>query len=196
MPMPAVRIAEPDDHAAVARALALGFHDDPVLSWAFPGPRRGEQLASFFGFLAREALVPLGATYLADGGCAAWTPPDPQEWPPGRGEELGVLLAGVCDGDELDRIGRLSAAMDAAHPPQPHWYLGLVAVEPAMQNRGIGSALLRASLAPVDEARLPAYLESTNPRNVTLYERHGFEATGSIDVADGPSLTAMWREPR
>jgi ribosomal protein S18 acetylase RimI-like enzyme len=174
--VPDIRIAEPDDHDAVARALALGFHDDPVLSWAFPGPRRAEQLATFFGFLAREALVPLGATYLTAGGCAAWTPP--------------------CDDDEMARIGRLAAAMEAVHPPQPHWYLGLVAVEPAMQNRGVGGALLRASLAPIDEAKLPAYLESTNPRNVTLYERHGFEATGEIEVEDGPSLTAMWREPR
>jgi ribosomal protein S18 acetylase RimI-like enzyme len=194
--VPDIRIAEPDDHDAVARALALGFHDDPVLSWAFPGPRRAEQLATFFGFLAREALVPLGATYLTAGGCAAWTPPDPEEWPPERGQAFGALLSGVCDDDEMARIGRLAAAMEAVHPPQPHWYLGLVAVEPAMQNRGVGGALLRASLAPIDEAKLPAYLESTNPRNVTLYERHGFEATGEIEVEDGPSLTAMWREPR
>jgi ribosomal protein S18 acetylase RimI-like enzyme len=194
--MPDVRIAEAEDHPAVARALALGFHDDPVLSWAFPSGRRAEQLATFFGFLSREALVPIGATYLTDGGCAAWTPPYPDEWPPERGQAFGALMSGVCDDDEMARLGRLSAAMEAAHPPQPHWYLGLVAVEPAMQNRGIGSALMRASLVAVDEAHLAAYLESTNPRNVTLYERHGFEATGSIDVDDGPSLTAMWREPR
>jgi ribosomal protein S18 acetylase RimI-like enzyme len=193
--MPDIRIAEPDDHPAVARALALGFHDDPVLSWAFPGPRRAEQLGVFFGFLAREALVPLGATYLADGGCAAWTPPDPEEWPPERGQAFGELMAGVCDGDEMARLGRLVAAMEAAHPPQPHWYLGLIAVEPDSRNRGLGGALLRASLGAVDAATLPAYLESTNPRNVTLYERHGFEATGTIEVHGGPSLTAMWREP-
>jgi hypothetical protein len=130
-----IRIATDDDHGDVARTLALGFHDDPVLSWAFPGPRRAEQLAAFFGFLAREALVPLGATYVTAGGCAAWTPPGPDDWPPERGAAFGALMAGVCDGDEMARIGRLSTAMDAAHPPQPHWYLGLVAVEPAMQPR-------------------------------------------------------------
>lgn len=42
----------------------------------------------------------------------------------------------------------------------------------------------------------PAYLESTNPRNVSLYERHGFAVTGSIDLPGGPSLSAMWRDPR
>ena len=42
---------------------------------------------------------------------------------------------------------------------------------------------------------MPAYLESSNPRNISLYLRHGFVDTGEITAADGPSLIPMWREP-
>src|SRR5687767_6551887 len=40
-----------------------------------------------------------------------------------------------------------------------------IGVEPARQGRGLGAALLRAQLAVCDQAGLPAYLESSNPRN-------------------------------
>ncbi len=41
-----------------------------------------------------------------------------------------------------------------------------------------------------------AYLESTNPLNVPLYERHGFEVVGTIEVGDAPAVYPMVRRPR
>jgi ribosomal protein S18 acetylase RimI-like enzyme len=40
---------------------------------------------------------------------------------------------------------------------------------------------------------MPCYLESSNPRNVPLYERHGFEVTAEHWLPDGPVMTYMWR---
>ena len=48
----------------------------------------------------------------------------------------------------------------------------------------------------VDRDGLPAYLESSNPANISLYERHGFEVMGRIRVADSPVMTPMLRRPR
>ena len=42
----------------------------------------------------------------------------------------------------------------------------------------------------------PAYLESTNPRNISLYRRHGFEPLGEIRSADSPLLVPMLRKAR
>jgi hypothetical protein len=43
---------------------------------------------------------------------------------------------------------------------------------------------------------MPAYLESSNVRNVPFYVRHGFAATDEIVVAKGaPIVNTMWREP-
>jgi GNAT superfamily N-acetyltransferase len=68
--------------------------------------------------------------------------------------------------------------------------------DPAHQGKGIGSALLSVVLKVRDSQKVSAYLEATSPRNVPLYERHGFEAVGSIQVADSPKIIAMLRKPR
>ncbi len=47
------------------------------------------------------------------------------------------------------------------------------------QGTRLGSRLMTPSLEIVDREHLPAYLDSTNPRNMPFYERHGFEVTGS-----------------
>jgi GNAT superfamily N-acetyltransferase len=59
-----------------------------------------------------------------------------------------------------------------------------------------GSALMQYALAACDRDGMPAYLESTNPRNVRLYERHGFELLGTIQAGSSPPLFPMLREPR
>ena len=191
-----VRLADDADAAEVGRVMAAGFAEDPVLCWVFRDPDRATKLASFFDFLAREALVPLGVTYLLPGSCAAWTPPDAPAWPDERSERFSMLLDATCTAADLERLEILDAAQQAHHPDGPLWYLGVVATEPAAQGRGLGTALLEESTKRVDDSRLPAYLESTNPRNVSLYQRCGFKVTGLIELPDGPALTTMWRDPR
>ena len=190
-----MRIAGAADAAEVGRILAAGFLGDPVMGWVFSEPGRAAKLGAFFDFLAREALVPLGATYVLGGSCANWTPPHPPEWPEERSARFGEVLARTCTDADRDRLGVLDRTMEEHHPEPEHWYLGSIATEPAAQGRGLGSMLLQASLERVDGDGLPAYLESTNPRNVTFYERHGFRVTGVVELPDGPSLTTMWREP-
>jgi len=86
--------------------------------------------------------------------------------------------------------------MMAFHPKEPHWYLPIFGVDPARHGNGLGSALLRHATARTDAAGLPAYLESSNPRNVTFYERHGFVPVGTIQVGSSPPLVPMYRSPR
>jgi GNAT superfamily N-acetyltransferase len=86
--------------------------------------------------------------------------------------------------------------MGAFHPREAHWHLPLVGVDPAHQRKGIGAALLRPVLNACDRQKVLAYLEATSPLNVPLYERHGFEALGSIQVADAPPVVPMLRKPK
>jgi ribosomal protein S18 acetylase RimI-like enzyme len=78
--------------------------------------------------------------------------------------------------------------MDKYHPKESHWYLPLIGVDPSHQGKGVGSALMKHALAACDRDGIIAYLESSNPRNVSLYERHGFEVIGEIQSGTLPIL--------
>ena len=56
------------------------------------------------------------------------------------------------------------------------------------------------SIVPIDRCdatHAPAYLESSKEVNIGYYERFGFEVTREIAIPrGGPTLWAMWRNPR
>ena len=89
----------------------------------------------------------------------------------------------------LDKMGPF-------HPTEPHWYLPLIGVDPTRRGRGYGSALMRYALTTCDRQGCVAYLEATNPLNKVLYERHGFEETGVIQVGSSPPMWPMVRLPQ
>jgi len=74
--------------------------------------------------------------------------------------------------------------------------LRLLGCDPAKQGQGVGSRMLQPVLAHCDAQGEPAYLESSNERNHTLYKRHGFEITEELTTKLGPRIWLMWREPR
>lgn len=86
--------------------------------------------------------------------------------------------------------------MAESHLHEPHWHLAFIGVDPAHQGQGIGAALLRYALAQIDAQGLHAYLESSNPANISLHRRHGFEVIREIRVGDSPLVTPMLRVPR
>jgi len=82
------------------------------------------------------------------------------------------------------------------HPREPHWYLPLIGVDPIQQGKGLGSALMRHGLIRCDREKKLAYLESTNKKNVPLYERAEFELIGTIQAGMSSPLYPMVRTPR
>jgi GNAT superfamily N-acetyltransferase len=86
--------------------------------------------------------------------------------------------------------------MDAAHPQEPHWYLPWLGVDSALQGTGRGAQLLGHGLARVDADRLPAFLETPNPRTVPFYERHGFVVSSVSQAGACPPVSSMWRPAR
>ena len=86
--------------------------------------------------------------------------------------------------------------MESHHPREPHWYLPLIGIDPKHQGKGLGGALLDHALKICDRDGALAYLESSNPRNVPLYQRHGFEILGQIQFGSSPTLVPMLRRPQ
>ena len=98
--------------------------------------------------------------------------------------------------DLLPEVGELFSQIGRARPQQPHWYLPSLGVDPAHQGQGVGGALLRAALERCDREGAASYLESSSPRNVPLYERHGFEVQGEIRYGSSPPVIPMLRSAR
>lgn len=195
-----VRDARLDDAEAVATIAAAAFYDDPVMCWALQdGGARRAQLHSIFVGLVYDYVPDRGVVHVLEDACVAyWRGPDfgygvlPPEGRPQPPQDSAVPIPQ----EAVERLIALDAAMHAAHPHEPHWYLNVLGTSPERQGTGLGGRTMDLVLATCDTAGIPAYLESSNPRNMTLYRRHGFEPTGEIPLPDGPSLYPMWREPR
>jgi ribosomal protein S18 acetylase RimI-like enzyme len=194
---PGVRRATRADLSTVAGVLAEAFDDDPVMTWLLPhaARRRTPKLHRFFSIEARGFFRHEKPVYIAanGSGAALWAPPG--AWRLSRAENAAEALPrAAIFTTRLPHASRLATELDELHPAQSHWYLYLLGTRAASQGRGVGSALLRAALTVVDAAGEPAYLESSNHRNVSLYERHGFRVIHEVTISGGgPTMWLMWR---
>ncbi|WP_179957023.1 GNAT family N-acetyltransferase [Amycolatopsis anabasis] len=197
-----IRPATRADIPELARVLALAFHDDPFMRWILPGDELvRRRLPTLFGVLIRHQHFRHGACEVAvEGrrivGGTLWDPPGSWRQPLWR-----TLLAAPglirAFGRRTAAAAEVAAALEKAHPYEPHWFLAVVGTDPDLRGKGIGGDLLRSRLDRCDAAAMPAYLESSKESNIGYYEKFGFAVTREITVpGGGPTAWAMWREPR
>lgn len=193
-----VRLALRSDEDRVVETLARAFTEDPVTRWLLgPGDGYDERLRLWkrFGF---ETGLAHGHTYVADdiAGAAIWCPPDTSLFSEPFGQRLGEMLAEWLGETGLPRLKDM-AEVGKHHVEEPHFYLFMLGTDPRSQSRGLGSALIEHVLALCDRQHLPAHLESSNPRNIPFYQRHGFEVVTQIELEPGgPIISPMRRAPR
>lgn len=192
--------ADLDDLAAL---LTDAFMDDPVLHWTLrEGSAYPAALRRYFDFALAEQCVPSDQMWLSGDGCATaiWLPPADLhvlETPPREMLRLIPRFLPILGVSRLFRAKSLAMVMDAEHPHEPHWYLYFLGVASHAQGRGLGSAMMEATLPMVDAERLPAYLDNSNPRNIPLYERYGFRVVSEYRARDdAPPIWGMWRDAR
>ena len=76
----------------------------------------------------------------------------------------------------------------------PHWTLQYIGARTAQRGTGLGAAAVAPGLRVCDDEQRPCELVSTNPRNVSFYERLGFHVTAEVPTPDGATaLRAMHR---
>jgi GNAT superfamily N-acetyltransferase len=189
-----IKTATAVDEAATNHLLALAFGADPAARWAWPHPT--QYLMHFPAFVKAFGgrAFSNGTAYYIDGyaGAALWLPPHVH---PDEDAVIALIRSTVAERIQTDVLGVLEQ-MDRYHPTEPHWYLPVIGVDPLLHGQGFGSALMQQALDQCDRGGTPAYLESSNPRNIPFYQRQGFEGLGTIQVGTSPSIVPMVRRPR
>ena len=189
--------------ARAAATLARAFWDDPVVGYIRPEEGgRLRWLQVVFGVMVRFCQLYGRAEEARDfGGVALWVAPEHGHttvWHYLRAN--GVALGLHSPPAVLRRGVRFLVASEASQRrwvQGPHWYLPFLGVDPSLQGRGLGSALLRGVLEEADRAGLACYLDAPCERTRRYYERYGFRAVDAWTVGrDGPGLWAMVREPQ
>ncbi len=192
--MAKITIGRPEDKARLLQTIVLGFSADPMARWASPDAALYlDRRAEFFDAMGGGAFDH-GTAFVADDGAAVatWLPPGVEA----DGERMAAIMAEQTPESRRGEMDALFARMEEFHLAEPHWYLPLIAADPARQGQGLGTALMEAAIARIDADGRPAYLESSNPRNIPLYQRFGFESIGEIKTETSPVLTPMVRAGR
>jgi ribosomal protein S18 acetylase RimI-like enzyme len=189
-----VRTMTQDEEPSAIAPVVLAFAADPGARWAWPYPHQLMAVMPKFAHAFAGRAFAHGTAYCTHDytGAALWLPPGVHP----DADQMDELMQSTSspsarvDGPVLfERIAKY-------HPDEPHWYLPLIGVDPAHQGKGHGNALMAYALERCDRDKLPAYLESSNPRNISLYRRHGFEPLGTIQVGSAPPIVPMLRRPR
>jgi GNAT superfamily N-acetyltransferase len=186
-PMPSHRLD------AAAATLAHAFADDPAIPYILPDPAQVIPVStSFFAAALRNGVEHGEVFAIGDPprAVAIWhrIDNDRAEMPE---PDVSAALS-VLDEPTQERwsIFAYMAEVHGRLMREPHNYLFILGVEPELQGRGLGSAMLAPLLARARSEGLPCYLETFNPRNLPLYERHGFRVVQE-GVPPGSNLT-LW----
>ena len=188
---PIIQRAKVEDKQRLIQTITLAFATDPLVRFASPQADRYldifSKIHTHFGGRAFDH----GTAWTANDGqaVALWLKPGVE---PDSDAMKDLLPLAIPENRMEDMVG-VFEGMASYHPDDEHWYLPLIGADPAYLGLGLGSALMKHACLEIDKTGLPAYLESSNPRNISLYERYGFEVMGEILSGAAPVVTPMFR---
>ncbi len=195
----AIRRAVPSDASALTRMLVQAYMDDPLAVWMCPSEYlRARTLYALYSarlgqMLARGQIW----TDFQRSTAAVWLAPGAHKPAVRPNASLCRCLLDPRLSVRTPLLALGMRRMERAHSHEaPHWYLSLLATDPARRGQGLGSAVLQPVLASCDAEGVGAYLESSKRGNVDFYAHHGFHEIGALRLPSGPELWLMWRAPR
>lgn len=184
-----IRRAEESDLVRLGLTATRAFVDDPIMRWFFPEDDDYERdHPALVSHLARRWQA-AGSLWCTDDGVAmaGWFPPGRPEIDVGEGPPIDHPPW------RLERFEAIGRAMDEHTPPEPHWYLNMLATHPDWQRQGLGAALMSVVFELADNLGVPCYLETETIGNVAYYRHHGFEVRSEFDLsAGGEPGPHMW----
>jgi len=186
-----VKSAGSNIRSSVISTIVLGFVADPMARWVWRDSSQYLRVMPPFVDAFGGRAFEHGTADVAEEvrAAALWLPPgvEPDE------AKMDAIMEETLRPEISEDIGVVMKGMAEHHPHAPHWYLPLIAADPNWIGQGLGTLLMKHALRRCDEEGVAAYLESSNPRNISFYERHGFKIVGKIQSGSSPVLTPMLR---
>jgi GNAT superfamily N-acetyltransferase len=198
---PSIDRLRPDELNGAIASTSRAFWPDPLFGFfARDEVHEHRVMPIFLGAMIRDASKHGQVWAARDGervvGSASWLPPGALPRGQRREARIYAACARALTFGRNRRVGlRLLDLVEKHHPTEPHWYLAVLGVDPRLQGRGLGRALVQPVLDRCDREIVPAYLETQKPENLPFYERFGFRVTDEIGVPGSPSVWLMWRDP-
>lgn len=159
-------------------SIVLAFKADLIVRWMYP--TESEYLENFPNFIKTFASKAFdhNTVFLTKdyAGGAFWIPPGIES----ETDAVVELIRQTVSEPTQSEVFDLLEQMNRFHPYEPCWYLAILGVDPAQQNRGYGSTLIQKVLNNCDRHDRLAYLESSSPANIPFYRKHGFEVVDPI----------------
>ncbi len=186
----------------VAHVTALAFTNDPLITTllaGLPAEVRTKRTINFFIPYYRTCCrrgLPLQVVEDEQvvGGTCLWPSENlPLPMPLMAGVVLECYLRSYFQFTGLLGFLKWSSLIEKKHPKTPHYYVDFFGVDPSRQNQGLGSAILDYVTHKADLEHIGCYLESTNSRNLSLYQRFGFQIVSKEDVV--VPTWFLWRDP-
>jgi GNAT superfamily N-acetyltransferase len=184
---------------------ARACRETPHVRWFFPETTRRDQDAGElfrmrirYGMLYGEVQV----TSLQIEGIAVWIPSARATMTLWRDLRAGgTRLYRAVGRDTVARMTHIAQHNDRLRrntmANRDHWFLSILAVDPASQGQGCATGLLQPMLQRLDREGVPVYLELTDPALIAFYQRFGFEANAESTVpATDLTIWPMVRVPR
>ena len=205
---PRVALLFPEQDRTAGWMLGRAFVDDPLLRAIVgdePAHNRAQRMGRLFGVILRshrrDGQPVLG---VINEGRVAGAAIIEQVGRPAGGWATAVaglpLVPAMIKAVGLSGVRRALIVVDELarnRPPEPHLYLTILGVEPALQGRHYGVALLDylREQASLRQDLVGVYLETATAANVAYYTKAGYETIGEIALLGVRVWRMLQRRP-
>jgi GNAT superfamily N-acetyltransferase len=181
---------------SIASVFARAFVDDPMMRWSLLGEREPQELLNLCFTYFLEIALDLELVWEAEDGNAAavWIPPGSGDrWEEHPWSQPRILELSDDGGRRYDTFWDW---VDSRIPEEPLWLLDSIAVDPQIQGKGYGRALIELGQSMAATTNCGAILSTGTEQNVLIYKKCGFRIVDHFDAPNGgPHIWFMRWDP-
>jgi ribosomal protein S18 acetylase RimI-like enzyme len=178
------------DKKRVIEVLTDSFKNDPHLRWLVGEETNKEKRMKQMMAYAFEYCMVNGEIHFSHDkkAVALWKKPDSSKMSFGLMIESIKFLI-VFGLKRMKKIGKMEQDLSVKYPDKNNyiylWFLGTLSSE---QGKGYGSILLNHQFEKAMEEGKIIILETSTDKNVSYYQRKGFEVYGDLKLGNGRDL--------